>query len=123
MRGRKPREFRLVVNMTSAALQKWLDTVESRSVGMSADGEKVTGPGKGEAVGHIMGQRILKLKAKKSAELDDDDYAAMRKVTGYVHRHGKQRPDGDITDTRWRRSLMNWGHDPAKQDFDAGSMQ
>ena len=23
-----------------------------------------------------------------------------------------QRPDGDITDTHWRYSLMNWGHDP-----------
>lgn len=108
------REFKSAVNMTPAALQKWLDTAESRSVGMSADGEKVTGPGQGEAVGHVMGRRILELKAKKAAELDDDDYAAMRKVVGYVHRHGKQRPDGDITDTRWRKSLMNWGHDPAK---------
>ncbi len=22
------------------------------------------------------------------------------------------RPDGDVTGTRWRYSLMNWGHDP-----------
>jgi hypothetical protein len=36
----------------------------------------------------------------------------MRTVVGYVHRHLAQRPDGDVTDTRWRRSLMNWGHDP-----------
>ena len=25
-----------------------------------------------------------------------------------------QRPEGDIRDTPWRHSLMNWGHDPAK---------
>jgi hypothetical protein len=36
----------------------------------------------------------------------------MAKVVGYVHRHLAQRPDGDITDTHWRYSLMNWGHDP-----------
>ncbi|MER5294490.1 DNA-binding protein, partial [Streptomyces pharetrae] len=23
-----------------------------------------------------------------------------------------QRPSGDVRDTRWRHSLMNWGHDP-----------
>jgi len=38
----------------------------------------------------------------------------MRKVVGYVHRHMAQRPAGDIEHTRWRKSLMNWGHDPMK---------
>jgi hypothetical protein len=38
----------------------------------------------------------------------------MRKVVGYVARHSKQRPDGDVTDTHWRWSLMNWGNDPLK---------
>jgi hypothetical protein len=41
-------------------------------------------------------------------------WARMRKVVGYVHRHLAQRPKGDVTDTRWRYSLMNWGHDPMK---------
>ncbi len=36
----------------------------------------------------------------------------MRKVVGYVERHRAQRPSGDVTDTPWRYSLMNWGHDP-----------
>jgi hypothetical protein len=31
-----------------------------------------------------------------------------------VHRQLAQRPDGDVTDTAWRRSLMNWGHDPKR---------
>ncbi len=108
------KEFRQVVNMPPTALRKWLETSESQSVGMTHEGEKVTGPDGAEAVGHEMGRRILALRAKKAAELDDDDYAAMRKVIGYVHRHLKQRPDGDVTDTRWRKSLMNWGHDPLK---------
>jgi hypothetical protein len=29
-----------------------------------------------------------------------------------VHRHLAQRPSGDVRETRWRYSLMNWGHDP-----------
>jgi hypothetical protein len=39
----------------------------------------------------------------------------MRKVLGYIKRHSAQRPSGDVTDTPWRYSLMNWGHDPLKK--------
>lgn len=38
----------------------------------------------------------------------------MRKVIGYVHRHLAQRPGGDVRETKWRWSLMNWGHDPLR---------
>ena len=110
--GETRKEFEQVVNMTPSALRKWLDTEESQSVGMKSGGEKVTDPEQGEAVGHRMGRTILAIKAKHVADLNEEDYAAMRKVIGYVHRHGKQRPDGDVSDTRWRKSLMNWGHDP-----------
>ncbi len=107
------REFKHVVNMTPAALRKWLASDDSQSVGMTHEGEKVTTPGKAdEAVGHEMGRRVLELRSKKADDLHEDDYQAMRKVVGYVHRHGKQRPQGDVSDTRWRKSLMNWGHDP-----------
>ncbi|MBC7800262.1 MAG: DUF3140 domain-containing protein [Gemmatimonadaceae bacterium] len=99
--------------MTPAALRRWLDSDESRSVGMTADGERVTGANQAESVGHHMGERILELKQTPVADLSPDDYAAMRKVVGYVHRHLAQRPSGDIEHSRWRKSLMNWGHDPA----------
>jgi len=39
----------------------------------------------------------------------------MHRTISYVHRHLAQRPDGDISETRWRYSLMNWGHDPKKK--------
>ncbi len=107
-------EFHQVVNMTPAALRKWLDSAGSQSVGMTHEGERVTEEGGEESVGHEMGRHILALQAKKQADLGEDDYKAMRKVIGYVHRHSKQRPDGDVSDTRWRKSLMNWGHDPLK---------
>ena len=105
-------EFGRVVNMTQAALRTWLDSEESRSVGMKPGGGRFSEPGGDESVGHHMGGRILEIRERKQAELTDADYADMRKVIGYVHRHGKQRPEGDVTDTRWRHSLMNWGHDP-----------
>ena len=35
----------------------------------------------------------------------------MKKVTGYVHRHHAQRPEGEVRETPWRYSLMNWGCD------------
>lgn len=107
-------EFKRVVNMSPAALTTWLDGAESQSVGMTHEGERVTHEGGEESVGHEMGRRIIALKAKQQAELSEDDLAAMRKVIGYIHRHGAQRPGGDVTETRWRKSLMNWGHDPLK---------
>ena len=50
----------------------------------------------------------------QDADLTDADYDHMRTVIGYVHRHLAQRPSGDVRETRWRYSLMNWGHDPLK---------
>jgi hypothetical protein len=100
------KEFDEAVNMTASELEKWLETDESKSVGQSDDG--------GESVGHESGRRIVELLRKKKGDLTDDDEAHMRKVVGYVHRHLAQRPDGDVKDTRWRYSLMNWGHDPLK---------
>ncbi|MGW5173272.1 DUF3140 domain-containing protein [Streptomyces sp. NPDC004082] len=91
--------------MTPGELEKWLETDESRSVGQK-DG--------GESVGHASGRRIVGLLRARKSDLTEDDIAHMRKVVGYVHRHLEQRPKGDVTDTRWRYSLMNWGHDPQK---------
>ncbi len=45
--------------------------------------------------------------------MDDDK---KDEVYGYIARHLSQRPDGDIEDTDWRYSLMNWGHDPLKDN-------
>jgi hypothetical protein len=50
-------EFAEAVNMTPAALDKWLGTEESRAVGWTHEGE-------GEAVGHQEGRRIVEMKHK-----------------------------------------------------------
>jgi hypothetical protein len=99
-------EFREAVNLTAGELERWLKTEESRSVGQKDDG--------GESTGHESGRRIVELLRIKEKDLTEQDYAHMRKVVGYVHRHLAQRPSGDVTDTRWRYSLLNWGHDPLR---------
>ena len=104
------KDFGEAVNMGPAAIEKWLGTKESKSVG---DTHARGGTG-GESTGHKSGQRIVKILGKAKSDLTDSDYRHMRKVSGYVHRHLKQRPSGDVTETRWRYSLMNWGHDPKK---------
>lgn len=101
-------EFRQVVNMAPRELERWLETEESESVGWTRDGEE-------EAVGHQSGRRILQIKRTKQSDLSDEDHAHMNKVVGYVKRHRAQRPSGEVADTRWRYSLMNWGHDPLKE--------
>ena len=105
-------EFSHLVNMPPARLRQWLDSDDSRGVGMTSAGDKVTDSSQTASVGHHMGERILAIRAKKQQHLSDEDFADMRKVVGYIHRHAAQRPHGDITDSRWRKSLMNWGHDP-----------
>ena len=101
------RDFRKAVNMTPAALRGWLRTEESRSVGVTHEGEA-------ESVGHAMGGHILRLLEHPPAHPSEEDLGHMRKVVGYVHRHMAQRPEGDVEHTRWRYSLMNWGHDPLR---------
>ena len=99
---------REVVNMTARQLEAWLDTAESTEVGYKERGG-------GESVGHHSGRRIVEILGNKKADYSDDDLKHMAKVTGYVRRHLAQRPEGDIEETPWRYSLMNWGHDPAKK--------
>jgi hypothetical protein len=94
--------------MTPAEIEAWLETEESRAVGFKRDG--------GESVGHASGRRIVQILRTPSAELDGSDYSHMRKVTGFIRRHLAQGPHAEhrIPGSRWRHSLMNWGHDPLR---------
>lgn len=109
-RDKVRKDFDKAVNMTAAEIDKWLRTDESRSVGWKrADGKAQ------ESVGHASGRRIAEILRTRKQHLTDGDYAHMRKVVGYVARHSAQRP-ANIYTSRWRYSLMNWGHDPVKED-------
>jgi Protein of unknown function (DUF3140) len=97
-------DFRDGVNMAPAELERWLESDESKSVG----------EGSGESKGHRSGRRIADILGKRKGDLTASDYDHMRRVNGYIARHLAQRPVGDVEDSPWRRSLMNWGHDPLK---------
>lgn len=100
-------DFKQAVNMTAAELEKWLDSEESKRVGQKQ--------GSGESVGHQSGRRIIELLHRPAREYTAEDYAHMRKVVGYIHRHMAQGPTkSDPATSDWRYSLMNWGHDPQK---------
>lgn len=100
-------DFAGAVNMGAAEIEAWLESEESKRVGWKPDG--------GESVGHAAGRRIVALLRTERTALGDEDYLHMRKVAGYVARHRAQRPDNVVT-SRWRYSLMNWGHDPLKDE-------
>ena len=107
------KEFGEAVNMAPAELEKWLASDESKSVGVTSGGQKKSSSGGSESVGHDSGEKIVAILRKNKGDLDDDDFTHMRKVTGYVKRHLAQKPtQEDVEDSRWRYSLMNWGHDP-----------
>jgi hypothetical protein len=99
------RDFQRLVNMSPRELADWLETEESRSVGWRRDGDP-------ESIGHHSGRRIVEIE--ETRRLGEGDRAHMRKVVAYIKRHLAQRPRHDAGRTRWRYSLMNWGHDPLK---------
>jgi hypothetical protein len=105
------KSFFALVNLTPRELEAWLETEESKSVGFDS--------GDGESVGHKSGRRIVAILRKKRVA-DADDIVHMRKVVGFIRRHLAQPPGRDVETSRWRYSLMNWGHDPMKiSDADA----
>ena len=106
-RDKIQRDFDQAVNMTAAELDEWLASDESRRVGFRRDGAT-------ESVGHASGRHIVCILNTRATELGDADYAHMRKAVGFIRRHGAQRPENIYT-SRWRYSLMNWGHDPTKE--------
>ena len=112
------RAFASAVNMTADEMREWLDTEQSNEVGWTHEGEE-------EAVGHQSGRRILEIleRGGGAAPRDEDEEKFQRRVAGYIHRHLAQRPDGDISETRWRYSLKNWGHDPLKDDATGASSE
>jgi hypothetical protein len=113
-------EFETAVNMAPQELEDWLETEESQHVGWNPEG--------GEAVGHTSGRHIVDILRTKERQgegaaehFSKNDVDHMRRVVSYVHRHLAQRhrmkdtSDDSISHSKWRYSLMNWGHDPLKE--------
>ena len=80
---------------------------ESRRVGQ-------TRPGETQSIGRAAARETVRILRSPEPELTGEDYAHMRRVAGFVARHRAQEPANPVT-SRWRWSLMNWGHDPLKE--------
>ncbi len=100
--------FQETVNMNASEIKKWLKTQESNSVGQKDQKDKIKG--------RKSGKKIVKILNKDTSSYDQKDFQHMKKVVGYVHRHLAQKPSGNIQETAWRYSLMNWGCDPLKKN-------
>ena len=96
-------DWQRAVNLDAEVLERWLDTAESRTLGETGDDE---------VTGHSSGRRSVHVLRTARSDLTRADVAHMKVVVGHVHEQLAHRPDGDVTDTPWRYSLMNWGHDP-----------
>ncbi len=101
-------DFTAAINMKASEIKQWLKTQESHSVGQKDP--------KGEIKGRKSGKKIIKILQKDRSDYKKKDFKHMKKVVGYVHRHLAQKPSGDIKETPWRYSLMNWGNDPIKSE-------
>ena len=99
-------EWRDLVNMAPKELEDWLKTEDSKSVGDTESGE---------STGHKSGLRIVKIKQTNKDDLTADQWDHMATVVGYIKRHLSQGgPEKNVEESDWRYSLMNWGHDPLK---------
>lgn len=103
-------DFAKAVNMTPIELENWLRTQSSHAVGWKGADRAAR-----ESVGHASGRHIVRILKTRAEDLTESDYAHMRKVVGFIRRHSAQRP-ANVYTSRWRYSLMNWGHDPLKED-------
>lgn len=99
-------EFKQNVNMTAKEIESWLKINESKSVGQKDSNQ--------ESIGHESGRHIVEILHKKETNYTEDDLSQMQRVVSYIKRHSAQKPSSNIEDSRWRYSLMNWGHDPLK---------
>lgn len=112
------KQFGALANMPPGKLERWLAAQASRQARANGDGTNHDGAGAngGDGDGHGVdlraGRRIVELKRTKMDDLLEQDYAQMQEIVRYLERRLARRPEGDLTDSEWRRTLMSWGHDP-----------
>ncbi len=63
-----------------------------------------------------MCDRLVSLHEKREAELTDADYEVMARAISRIHLLQRQRPEGPIRCSAWRRRLLLLGHDPLRAD-------
>jgi hypothetical protein len=100
------RDFNVLVNMSAQKLADWLETEESKSVGWHHEGHH-------ESICHQSGGTSSKSSEAAAASPKTTMPTCARSSRTFKRRLA-QRPHHEVEHTRWRYSLMNWGHDPLK---------
>jgi hypothetical protein len=98
-------EFHRAVNMTSDELRIWLLTETSGEEALPAEPDLRLPE---------LGARVVALLRKRKVDLTGDDVETMRQVVDQVDDRLADRPPEGASDDKWRRSLMDLGHDPLK---------
>jgi hypothetical protein len=107
--------FKSLINLSAQELKEWLATDSAKSVGWTESGGRKTSPDGPKSIGYQSGEAILHILQTPQEQLDPSDYKHMQRVIAYIRRHTAQVPTKQALETsRWRYSLMNWGHDPLK---------
>ncbi|SDY99015.1 Protein of unknown function [Micromonospora pattaloongensis] len=102
-------DFHACVNVSSAQLRAWLMTEGSREEAFTDP--KMNLDSRGGAIMAILG--------KRKVDLTDDDIAVMSETVEDVQRLLERRPPNGPSDDRWRRALLDLGHDPLQEPKDS----
>lgn len=97
-------DFHTVVNMTSRELEDWL-----RAEGSGEETEALP-----DQAGPSLGRRVLGVLGKRRVDLTEGDAQAMEKVVREVRGQRGPELEPKAGDEKWRRHLMDLGHDPLK---------
>lgn len=100
-------KFAKLVNMSPREIEQWHKTEASAFVGQDS--------GNGVSIGVKAGRRTIQLLRSKGAP-SADDIKHMRRVISFIARLRAQSPRQNRERSRWRYALMNWGHDPLKDE-------
>lgn len=100
------RAYGELANLTPGELRAHLDGRATPMRGTPAPGERQ------------MCDRLLAIQGKRESELTDPDYEVMARAVSRIHLLLRQRPEGPVRCSAWRRRLLLLGHDPLRADYE-----
>ncbi|MFV2011747.1 MULTISPECIES: DUF3140 domain-containing protein [unclassified Micromonospora] len=101
-------EFHAYVNISSEQLRDWLLTEASGEQAFVGPGVDLPQPG----------GAVLAVLGKRRVDLTEPDRQVMARVVEEIRDLLASRPAAGAADDRWRRALLDLGHDPLRVDAD-----
>ncbi|MBO6940230.1 MAG: DUF3140 domain-containing protein [Deltaproteobacteria bacterium] len=82
------------------------------------DGHATPMRGNATAAEHEMCDRLVEIQHKREGDLTDEDHEVMARAVSRIHLLLRQRPEGPVRCSSWRRRLLLLGHDPLNTERD-----